>query len=82
MARNTQHVVRHPEGGWSVKKGGSAHVTRRFKTQQEAISFAQKLSKHQGAELYIHGPDGMVRSKASYAGEPRSSRERKPVATR
>lgn len=43
--RKTQHVVPHPDGGWSVKKGGSARVTRRFETQKEAILFANKISK-------------------------------------
>lgn len=70
MPRNTQHVVPHPEGGWSVKKGGASHATRRFDTQREAISFGRKISKSQGSELYIHGRDGMIRKKASYGNDP------------
>lgn len=73
MAKNSQHVVPHPDGGWSVKKGGSVHATRRFETQREAISYGRKVSKNQGTELYIHGRDGMVRSKDSFGNDPHPS---------
>jgi len=66
MAKNSQHVILHPDGGWSVKKGGATQVTRRFETQKEAINYGRKISKAQGSELYVHGRDGMVRSKDSY----------------
>lgn len=69
MNRTTQHVVRSPDG-WSVKKGGAKRASKSFKTQQEAISYARELSKKQGAELYIHRKDGMVREKNSYAIHP------------
>jgi len=68
--RKTQHVVPHPDGGWSVKKGGSSYATKRFKTQKDAISFAKKISKNQNAELYIHRRDGLIQKKNSYAKGP------------
>ena len=77
MAKKTQHVVRHPEGGWSVKKGGSPHATRRFKTQEEAISFGKAVSQRQGAELYIHRRDGLIREKNSYGNDPNPPRDKK-----
>jgi hypothetical protein len=77
MAKSTQHVVPHPDGGWTVKKGGSAHATRRFDTQREAISYGRKVSKNQGTELYIHGRDGMVRSKDSFGSDPHPPKEGK-----
>ena len=76
MAKKTQHVVRHPDGGWSVKKGGSAHATRRFKTQQEAIAYGKEVSKKQGAELYIHRRDGLIREKNSYGNDPLPPRDK------
>jgi hypothetical protein len=66
MSKNSQHVIPHPDGGWSVKKGGATRATRRFETQKEAIRYGRKISKVQGSELYVHGRDGMVRSKDSY----------------
>jgi len=70
MAKNTQHVLPHPEGGWGVKKGGASHVTRRFATQKEAIAYGRKISKAQGSEFYVHGSDGLIRSKDSYGNDP------------
>jgi len=64
--KKSQHVVPHPDGGWSVKKGGSVKATKVFERQKEAIDFARGISINQGAELYIHGRDGMVREKDSY----------------
>lgn len=75
MQKSTQHVVRHPDGGWSVKKGGSSRVTRRFNTQKEAISYAKEVSKNQGAELYIHRRDGLIREKNSYGNDPLPPRD-------
>lgn len=68
--KNTQHVIPHPDGGWSVKKGGSRISTKRFETQQDAINYAKKISKNQHAELYIHRRDGMIRKKNSYGKDP------------
>lgn len=66
MARNSQHVFPHLEGGWSVRKYGSTHVTRRFRTQREAITFGRRISKKQGSVFVIHRRDGTVKSVKSY----------------
>jgi hypothetical protein len=68
--QNTQHVVPHPDGGWSVKKGGSIKATKIFERQNEAINFARRISINQSAKLYIHSRDGMVREKYSYNADP------------
>ena len=39
MTKKNQHVVPH-EGGWAVRKEGSKKVTRKTRTQQEAIEVA------------------------------------------
>lgn len=70
MTRNTQHVVKNPKGGWSVKKGGALRATKTFDTQKEAISYARELSKNQGSELYVHKRDGTIQSKDSYGNDP------------
>jgi len=68
--QNTQHVVPHPDGGWSVKRGGSSKATKIFERKKEAIDFARRISINTGAELYIHGRDGMVHEKDSYGNDP------------
>lgn len=65
-----QHVVPKPGGGWVVRKGGTIKVTRTFINQSEAIDFARHISIKQGAELFIHGRDGMIRDKRSYGNNP------------
>jgi len=66
----SQHVIPSPSGGWCVKKSGSDKATKIFKKKIEAIEFARKISIHQGAELYIHGRDGMIQQKSSYGNDP------------
>ena len=70
MPANSQHVIPHPTGGWSVKKGGATRATKTFDTRKDAISFARKVSRNQGSELYIHRRDGTIRSKDSYGNDP------------
>jgi hypothetical protein len=77
MSKSSQHVVPHPDGGWSVKRGGATHATKRFETQREAISYGRKISKVQGSELYVHGRDGMIRSKDSYGSDPAPPKDTK-----
>ena len=76
MPATTQHVVPHPDGGWSVKKGGSSKATKRFKTQKEAIEHGRKTSKRQGAEFYIHRRDGLIRDKSSFGNDPHPPKDR------
>ncbi|MFP4249323.1 MAG: DUF2188 domain-containing protein [Armatimonadota bacterium] len=64
-----QHVIVHMDGGWAVKKHGSTRATRRFDSRKAAISYARKLSRKHSTDLYIHGRDGMVRSKISYGND-------------
>lgn len=73
MPKTTQHVVRTPSG-WSVKRGGATKASKTFSTQKEAISYGKTLSKKQGAELYIHRKDGMIREKNSYGKDPNPPR--------
>jgi len=68
--RKTQHVVPNPDGGWSVKKGGSPKATKIFTRKSEAIDFARDISRNQGVALYIHGRDGMINEKKSYGKDP------------
>lgn len=61
--KKTHHVVKNPSGGWSVKKGGSTKASGTFKTQQEAIQSAEKISNNQGSRVVVHGQDGRIKKK-------------------
>ena len=75
--KNSQHVVKNPEGGWSVKRGGSTRATKVHKTQAAAIKQATGIAKSQRAELYIHGADGKIREKNSYGNDPMPPKDKK-----
>ncbi len=67
MAKNiSHHVIRSIDGKWAIKQGGASKCSATFKTQSEAISTARKISRAKGAELYIHGADGRIKTKDSY----------------
>lgn len=70
MTKKTQHVVKNPDGGWAVKKGGSTKATKVFETQAEAISRGRQIAQNQKAEFYVHGRDGRIQQKNSYGNNP------------
>jgi uncharacterized protein YdaT len=72
----THHVVRHPEGGWAVKKGGALRATKRFSTKQEAVAWGREVSRNQGSEFVIHRKDGTIQRKASHGGDPHPPTDR------
>jgi hypothetical protein len=63
--KKAHHVIRNPDGGWDIKKGGSSRSSGHFPTQKDAIGAAREISTNQGSELYIHGRDGRVHQKGS-----------------
>jgi len=71
MTKNSQHVFSNSKGGWDVRKSGSERASKHFDTQREAIQWAKIVAKNQKAELYVHGKDGKIREKNSYASHPR-----------
>lgn len=77
MNNKSQHVVKTTEGGWAVKKGGSDKASKTFDTQQKAIDYGRQVAKNQGAEFYIHGKDGKIRSKDSYGNDPHPPKDKK-----
>jgi hypothetical protein len=76
MAKKSHHVVPDPEGGWSVKRGGSTRASKRFDTQGEAVSWARAVSRNQRSELVIHKRDGTVYKKDSHGLDPHPPRDR------
>ena len=77
MAKSrTHHIVRNPDGGWSVKKGGAFKASGTYKTQGEAISYGRRISKNQSTELIIHGRDGRIRDTSSHGSDLHPPRNR------
>lgn len=77
MTKKTQHVVKNPEGGWAVKKGGATKATKVHSTQEAAIKHGREIARSQKAEFYIHGRDGRIRDKDSYGGDPLPPKDKK-----
>jgi hypothetical protein len=63
------HVVPRTDG-WAVRTEGSSRATSTHSSQREAIEAARKLAKKSGTQLVIHGRDGRIRERDSYAPEP------------
>lgn len=72
-----QHIVKNPNGGWAVKKGGSSKATKVFETQKEAVEQGKQIAKNQKTELYIHGKDGKIQDKRSYGKDPCPPKDKK-----
>ena len=78
MAKASKHVVPSPSGGgWAVKNSGAVRASKTFDTQQQAVGYAVAAAKKTGTELYIHGRDGTIKDKRSYANDPMPPRDKK-----
>jgi len=77
MTKKTQHVVKNPDGGWAVKKGGATKATKVHKTQEEAIRHGREIARTQNAEFYVHGRDGRIREKDSYGKDSCPPKDKK-----
>ena len=71
MTKRNQHVV--PVGnGWAVKHPGQERASVITSSQKEAIEYARKLARNEHADLIIHGRDGKIRDRSSYAKDSHS----------
>lgn len=68
MGKN-QHVVPHSEG-WAVKGAGNSRATSVHQTQAQAEVAARDIAINQRSEVVIHRPNGEIRDKNSYGGDP------------
>jgi len=69
MSGKGQHVVPN-NGKWSVRRAGASKASSTYTTQKEAVAKARDIAKNQQTELYIHGRDGRIRERNSYANDP------------
>jgi hypothetical protein len=64
--KKDQHVV--PTGGkWSVRSTGSDRASRVFETKESAVTHARQIARNAHTGVYVHGKDGLVQSKHSFA---------------
>jgi hypothetical protein len=63
------HVVPRIDG-WAVRTEGRSRATSIHSSQREAIEAARKLAKKAATTLVIHGRDGRIRERDSYARDP------------
>lgn len=65
--RNKYHVSQNKDeeaeyaGYWRVRKEGSTKTIKFFKTQKEAIDYAEVLAVNQNGSIVIHKRDGTIR---------------------
>jgi uncharacterized protein YdaT len=62
-----QHVI-SVGMGWAVKAEGAATFFTIVDTKQSAVTTAKLLAKTHGSEVLVHGKDGRLLDRISYAG--------------
>ncbi|MFZ1751307.1 MAG: DUF2188 domain-containing protein [Saprospiraceae bacterium] len=71
MTKKSNHVIpSDKQGGWAVKKSGSARVSKSFERKEEAVKYGRDLSRKEQTELYIHKKDGRIQERNSYGKDP------------
>ena len=60
--KKNQHVVPHL-GKWGIRGEGNKKVTKKTKTQKEAIEEATEIDKNQKSELLIHKKEVKIKKK-------------------
>lgn len=70
MARDTHRVMKHPDGGWQLKRDGAQRATLTGDTQKELIDAGREISRNQETEFQIHGTNGRIRQSDSHGNDP------------
>ncbi len=70
MSAKRQQVVRNLNGRWTVRNVGASRASRVFETQADAVAYAKEKAQAEGAILYIHGRNGLVKDRIVYGGDP------------
>lgn len=63
------HVVPRIDG-WVVRVEGRSRATSIHSSKREAIAAARQLAKKTATQLVIHGRDGRIKERDSYASDP------------
>ncbi|MBC3917475.1 DUF2188 domain-containing protein [Undibacterium sp. CY18W] len=76
--KKDQHVVRSSNGQWAVRSTGAEKASKVFASKDLAVSHARSVARSASTGVYIHGDDGRVLTKDSYASDT-SKRGRGPM---
>ena len=69
------HVTQQGERDkWAVNEEGSQQASCTHRTQSAAIDSGRAQAKRNRAELLVHGRNGRIRLKRTYAPDPRRSK--------
>ena len=77
MAKKSQHIVKSSTGGWAVKSSGSSKASKVYNSKEQAIRHGRAIARNQKGEIYIHGKDGKIQSKDSFAPSSSKAPKRK-----
>jgi protein-disulfide isomerase len=78
MGKN-QHVVSHGER-WAVKAEGASQPLAVYKTQSEAWEKAKSIARKERTEALLHGRDGLIRARNTYAATRAAARVEEHLA--
>ena len=70
MAAKRKQVVPNLKGDWAVRNVGAARASRVFRSRTDAVAYAKRKARSEGATLYIHGRDGLVKDRIAYGDDP------------
>lgn len=65
-----QYVVHDPNGGWNVKREGSAKATKHFKNKEDAKAFAKAIAKSQHTGIRVQKLNGTFSEEDTYGKDP------------
>ena len=76
MARKNYHVMAKVDGGWKVVRAGAGRASKIFATKSDAIKYGRNVSRNENSELVIHGIDGRLQQRTSFATDPIPSKDK------
>ncbi|GAB7542389.1 DUF2188 domain-containing protein [Cupriavidus sp. 8B] len=72
MTAHNIHVLPHGTG-WDVIQEGARYANSHHASQEEAVEAGIRDAQREQVELLIHGLDGQIRARNSFAHDPRST---------
>lgn len=67
MKSKDKHVIPKQHGRWAVRSTGRSRAARVFDDKDQAVKYAKSIAQKDHGELYVHGKDGTIKERRSYA---------------
>lgn len=68
-APRTLHVVRFKDG-WAIRSATARRAITEHATELQAIEHARAVAKTYGKDFVVHGRDGRIQDRETYAADP------------